>query len=103
MSKVIELHHTLKGTVEEATNMPTRCEVTMDGKGFVSDDFIAILCKEDGGAAFYYNTDALTLGMAVKMVSKAFVDTMHTLSEEEQCEVTAILGQDYAVEEVPHA
>lgn len=96
--KIIEMHHTLKGTLEEATNMPVRCEVTMDGRGYVSDDFVAILSKENGDASIFYNTDALTLGMAIKMISKQFVDSMHTLTEEERQEITEVLGEAYVVD-----
>lgn len=93
--------------LETATDMPVRCEVTMDGKGYVSDDFVCVMARENGDASIFYNTDALTLGMAVKMVSKAFVDAMHELPEEERNEVSEILGgafvMDKAEEETANA
>lgn len=74
------------------------CTVTMDGKEHSSDDFVAILSRENGDASIFYNTDALTLGMAMKMVAKAFVDAMGQLPEEERTEVSAILGESFAVD-----
>ena len=89
-------------TKEEAI----RCVVEMDGVGHETDDFVAILTKENGDASIFYNTDALTLGMAVKMVARAFVECMHECSEEEQAEITEILGTAFIgdkPEEVPYA
>ena len=82
------------------------CTVEMDGTTTKSDDFVAILSKENGDASIFYNTDALTLGMAVKMIARAFVECMHQLPEETRAEVTAVLGDafvgDQPAEEVPH-
>lgn len=81
------------------------CTVEMDGKVTQSDDFVAILSKENGDAAIFYNTDALTLGMAVKMVAKAFVECMDACTEEERAEITDILGSAFIAnkpEEVSH-
>ena len=68
------------------------CTVEMDGKTTTSDDFVAILSKENGDASIFYNTDALTLGMAMKMVARAFVECMDKCSEKEREEITEILG-----------
>lgn len=90
----------------ETTNKDIKCIIEMDGVGHETDDFVAILSKENGDASIFYNTDALTLGMAVKMVARAFVECMHECSEEEQAEITAILGTAFIgdkPEEVPHA
>lgn len=81
------------------------CTVIMDGNTTQSDDFVAILSKENGDAAIFYNTDALTLGMAVKMVARAFVECMHNCTEEERAEITDILGEAFVADkpvEVPH-
>ena len=77
---------------------PTVCTVLMDGKETSSDDFVAILSRESGDASIFYNTDALTLGMAMKMVARAFVDSMQQLPEEEQATVQKILGSAFCVE-----
>lgn len=82
------------------------CTVEMDGEVKQSDDFVAILSKENGDASIYYNTDALTLGMAVKMVARAFVECMHNCPEKERGEITEILGTAMIFDqptEVPNA
>ena len=80
------------------------CTVEMDGKTTISDDFVAILSKENGDASIFYNTDALTLGMAMKMVARACVECMDKCPEKEREEITKILGAafvaDKPVEEV---
>ena len=78
----------------EAVKEPT-CTVEMDGTEHASNDFVAILTRENGDASMFYNTDALTLGMAMKMVAKSFVDTMHQLSEEEQQSIQEVLGESF--------
>lgn len=79
------------------TNLTT-CTVEMDGVKHTSDDFVCILSRENGDASIFYNTDALTLGMSMKMVAKAFVEAMHQLPEEERNEVSAILGGAYVLD-----
>lgn len=83
------------------------CTVEMDGKTTTSDDFVAILSKENGDASIFYNTDALTLGMAMKMVARAFVECMDKCPEKEREEITEILGAafvaDKPAEEGQHA
>ena len=68
------------------------CTVEMDGKSTTSDDFVAILSKENGDASIFYNTQALTLGMEMKMVATAFVECMDKCPEKEREEITEILG-----------
>lgn len=74
------------------------CTVEMDGKTTTSDDFVAILSKENGDASIFYNTDALTLGMAMKMVARAFVECMDKCPEKEREEITEILGAAFAAD-----
>lgn len=81
--------------LNENTEQPVSCTVVMDGKEYTSDDFVAILSKENGDASIFYNTDALTLGMAMKMVAKSFVDAAMQLSEEERASIQEILGEAY--------
>lgn len=89
----------VEAVLEERTEMPISCEVHMDGEGFVSDDFVCILVKENGDTSFFYNTDALTLGMGMKMIARAFVESMNNLSEEEREMVTSILGNAFNPED----
>lgn len=86
MSKNIE------EVLKEATNVPTSCTVIMDGEGLTSEDFVAVLSRENGDASIFYNTDALTLGMAMKMIAKSFVESMGELPEDEREQVQGILS-----------
>lgn len=74
------------------------CTVQMDGKTTTSDDFVAILSKENGDASIFYNTDALTLGMAMKMVARAFVECMNDCTEQERHEITEVLGAAFVAD-----
>ena len=74
------------------------CTVEMDGKTTTSDDFVAILSKENGDASIFYNTDALTLGIAMKMVARAFVECMDKCPEKEREEITEILGAAFVAD-----
>jgi len=87
--------------LKENTEEPVLCKVLMDGKEHESDDFVCIMSRENGDASLFYNTDALTLGMAMKMVAKAFVDAMHQLTEEERQSIQEVLGDAYVVESAP--
>ena len=74
------------------------CTVEMDGKTTTYDDLVAILSKENGDASIFYNTDALTLGMAMKMVARAFVECMDKCPEKEREEITEILGAAFVAD-----
>ena len=76
----------------------TICTVVMDGNEHTSDDFVCILTREAGDASIFYNTDALTLGMAMKMVAVQFVKAMSELTEEERTQVQEILGSAFVSE-----
>lgn len=80
------------------TDNKISCTVEMDGKTTTSDDFVAILSKENGDASIFYNTDALTLGMAMKMVARAFVECMDKCPEKEREEITEILGAAFVAD-----
>lgn len=64
--------------------LPDICTVRLEDELVQSDDFVAILAKEDGDVTIYYNTDALTLGLAFKLVLREFITCLHKCSEEEQ-------------------
>lgn len=74
------------------------CIVEMDGKVTKSDDFVAILSKENGEASITYNTDALTLGMALRLVAVEFTRCLDKCTEEEREAIRSILGDAYPVE-----
>lgn len=67
------------------------CTVEMDGEVRSSDDFVAILASEDGNTSITYNTDAMTLGVAFKMIARAFVECMKECSEEERHAISEAL------------
>lgn len=74
------------------------CAVQMDGREHQSEDFVAILSKNNGDASLFYQTDALTLGMALKMVAKAFITEMNELPEDQRDEIENILGDTFIKE-----
>lgn len=78
--------------------LPDTCTVRMDGNLHESQDFVTILSKENGDASIFYNTDALTLGMAMKMVAKEFVICISQCTLAEQQEIQAILGDAFIIE-----
>ena len=90
----------IEKVLNETEAEPT-CTVNMDGTEHVSNDFVCIMARDNGDASLFYNTDALTLGMSMKMVAKAFVDTMHQLSEEERQSIQEVLGDAYVVDAPP--
>ena len=83
---------------KNTTNGTIMCTVEMDGKVAKSSDFVAILSKENGDASITYNTDALTLGMALRLVAVEFTRCIRQCSEEEQKEIRSILDASYPVE-----
>ena len=94
------MNNNVEKILTEETGMPVKCTVLMDGLMHESDDFVCVMAKENGDASIFYNTDALTLGMAMKMVAKSFVEAMHQLSEEERESVQEVLN-DAAVYDKP--
>jgi hypothetical protein len=74
------------------------CTVNMDGNEYQSEDFVAVLAKDNGDASLFYQTDALTLGMAMKMVAKAFIVEMNELPDEQRSEIEDILGDAFIKE-----
>lgn len=72
-----------------------KCIVKMDGNTAESKDYVAILSHENGDASLFYCTDALTLGMAMKMVAKAFITEMNNLTEAERGQIESILGEAF--------
>jgi dimeric dUTPase (all-alpha-NTP-PPase superfamily) len=75
------------------------CTVTMDDEVNYSSDFIAILHKKDGDASIFYNTDALSLGMAVKILARHYIEALNKCTEEERYEIEHILGDAFVANE----
>jgi len=74
------------------------CMVVMDGKTTASTDFVAILARDSGDTSIYYNTDALTLGMAIKLIAKEFIHCISNCTPAEQDHIKAILGDAFILE-----
>ena len=77
--------------IEENAGVTPTCTVIMDGVERTSDDFVCVLSKDNGDASLLYNTDAVTLGMAMRMITRALVDTLSKVPEEERESVEEIL------------
>ena len=82
----------------KVVNMPDNCQILMDGELTSSNDFVAVLARDNGDASIYYNTDALTLGMAVKLIAKEFVRCVSECTPSEQQEIEAVLGDAFVLE-----
>ena len=78
--------------------LPDNCIIRMDGQLHESQDFVAVISRSNGDASIFYNTDALTLGMAMKMVAKEFVTCISQCTLAEQQEIQAILGDAFILE-----
>lgn len=87
--------------VDEVMQTP-RCVVCMDGTSETTDDFIAVLSKPDGTTALRYNTDVLSMGMAVKLLANAYHNMLRECTPEERMEVQSIIGE-IGYKEVAHA
>ena len=82
-------------SVEDVMNQ-AYCTVTMDDEVCFSSDFIAVLHKRNGDASILYNTDALSLGMAVKIIAKQYIEELSKCSDEDRAEIEEILGEALA-------
>lgn len=76
----------------ENNNIKELCTVTLDGETRSSDDFVAVLSDETGNAHICYNTDALTLGMSMQLIIKAFARCLAQCSDEERNQIQDILA-----------
>jgi hypothetical protein len=75
----------------EGMTADTMCMVSMDGKPVASDDFVAVLTKSNGDATLLFQTDALTLGLALQLITKAFTEALAKCSVDERKEINDIL------------
>lgn len=78
--------------------LPDNCTVRMDGQLYESKDFVAVLGRENGDTSIFYFTDALTLGMALKLISREFVMCINECTEEDRKEIEEILGEAFMLE-----
>ena len=80
----------------------SRCVVCMDNTTETSDDFIALLYRPNGNVALRYNTDVLSMGMAIRLLANAYANMLKDCTEEERAEVESIIGE-VGYREVAHA
>lgn len=74
-------------------NNTTKCTVTMDNTVSTFTDFVAVgYDAKSGKTTFLQNTDAVTLGMASKMIMKAFMDAYNALDKKDKLNIDSILG-----------
>ena len=71
--------------------MQPTCTVNMDGERVGSNDFIAVICTPDGHTNLMYNTDVITLGTAVKMLSERYTAALLECPEDLRAEVKEVL------------
>ncbi len=79
-------------SVEDVMTDKSTCVVEMNGKAYISTDFIAILCTPDGETTLHYNTDVVTMGMAIQMISRRYAEHLASLPEETQNAVREVLA-----------
>jgi len=75
------------------------CTVRMDGEEVTTDDFIAIVVNDEADAVLIFNTDALTLGMALRLLTKSFAEMMAECTEEERNEIKAVLNNEHFIKQ----
>ena len=79
-------------SVEDVMTDKNTCVVEMNGNAHISTDFIAILCTPDGETTMHYNTDVVTMGMAIQMISRRYAEHLALLPEETQNAVREVLA-----------
>ena len=67
------------------------CAICMDDETIDSKDFVAVTSNGDGNHSIYYNTDALSLGIAAKLITESFYNELNNLPEDQRKEVEACL------------
>jgi len=88
--------HCTKATNENfAVQEEPTCTVCMDGECVTTNDFVAIVVKDNWDTMLVFNTDALTLGMGLRLLTKTFAEAMAASSEEEREEVRRILEDEH--------
>lgn len=98
-----ESERRMKANFKSKLNETPSCTVRMDGEVRGSSDFVTVLSKPTGEASIYYNTDALTLGMALKLIASSFVECMSNCTEEERQQITEVLGDAFILENLKKA
>ena len=77
--------------VEDVMSTKPTCTVAMDDETVGSNDFIAIINMPDGQTSLMYNTDVISLGVAIKMLSERYTALLLECPEELRDEVREVL------------
>lgn len=75
------------------------CTIEMDGTVTKSNDFVAVIVKEDDTHSISYNTDALTLGLAFRLLAATYAECLNNCSPEEREQIKAILEGAYPAQD----
>ena len=78
-------------------DVPNNCTVFLDGEPVSSEDFVAIIGKEGGDIGIYYDTDTLTLGLAIKLIAAEYVKCLKECTPTERQQIASVLGQDFMI------
>lgn len=79
-------------SVEEVMDADSFCTVKLGDDYVNSSDFIAIINDASGDTHLYYDTDAITLGQAIQMLSVRFEELMASYPEETRKEILEVLA-----------
>lgn len=77
--------------VDDVMHTAPTCTVNFSDETSTSHDFIAIMHLPDGELSLQYNTDALTFGAAVQMLSKVYTQVLSECPEDVQEEIKEAL------------
>lgn len=67
------------------------CTVKEQKVVYASDEYVTILGRKDGSATLHYHADAMTLGIAYKLISTAFKQSLEELPLKDSMEILDIL------------
>ena len=78
----------------EKVEIVDSCTVILDGVAVSSNDFIAVTYNPSTAvSSLHYNTDALSLGISIKLLMHAFAVEMSKVTPEENAAIKGILEQ----------
>lgn len=78
--------------VDEVMNNEPMCTIAMDGELHGSSDFVALTYSPNGEATLHYNTDAVSLGIAIKMIAQKYEEILSSYPIETQEEIREVLA-----------
>ena len=79
-------------SIDDVMKEQPTCTVVADGEVNSSSDYIALLYSPNGEATLHYNTDAVSLGMAIQMIAKKYREILDSYPEETRNEIREVLA-----------